>query len=114
MSKKKFDSMMVFDEPILIEEDGVSFPVYGLLYSQEKSDKIDKTEDDYKRRLKAYACYLLAVEKLQADGGKVLDKDTWMTKDGEIIDVSSTIVKGRIYRQLKDELKCKLLYSPMV
>lgn len=107
MEKKQYDGMMVFNVPIMVVDEGVSkepITVLGLLYSTSER----KTDPVWLLSLETYSSYLLGVERLYSEGGRVIDKETWMTRDGKVHNVGTSQVLIEIYLKLRGELQYKL------
>lgn len=106
MKKKhdEYDGIMLFNVPILINtgQGRPPFPVIGVLYNTAEHSIT------FSLKIELYACFLLGIEALQADGGHIIDEHTWLTGTGEKINVSSNKVRWQIYQTLKDQLQYKL------
>lgn len=102
--RKHYDGIFLFNAPVTINPDETKPPVTvpGFLYSTTEHN------ETFSIRLESFACYLLAMEKLVAEGGKVIDKDTWVTGRGEVINLDTPSAQWMIYRRMKPELTYRL------
>ena len=102
--RKHYDGIFLFNAFVTINpaENKPPVTVLGFLYSTAEHN------ETFSIRLECFACYLLAMEKLVAEGGKVIDKDTWITGKGEIINLDTPSAQWMIYRRMKPELVYRL------
>ena len=102
--RKHYDGIFLFNVPVTINpaENKPPVTVLGFLYSTAEHN------ETFSIRLESFACYLLAMKKLVAEGGKVIDKDTWITGKGEIINLDTPSAQWMIYRRMKPELVYRL------
>lgn len=108
MEKKIFDGMFVFNVPVMIDttpdHNTPPVPVLGFLYNTSEHDR-----PMFSTRIEMFGCYLLGVERLVSEGGKVIDIDTWMTGDGKVHnDINQTKKQLELYQRMKDSLRYKL------
>ena len=106
MEKKQYDGMIVFNVPIMVArnpEDKEPVSVLGLLYSTSERE----TDPQWLLHLEMYSCYLLGVERLLSEGGRVVDGYTWMTGDGELHYIGTLEIQTEIYLKLREKLRYK-------
>lgn len=105
---KQYDGMMVYPEPIVIvdkPDDKQHLSIYGLLYSTTEREN----NPVWILRLELYSCYLKGLERLCSEGGKLIDRYTWMTSDGKVHpNIDSTKIQMEIYSKMRPELQYKL------
>lgn len=109
MNEKHYDGMLVFNTPVMIDDtqdNSETFSIIGFLYSTSEHSP------QFTIQQEVFACYLMAFEKMLADGGKAIDEFTWQTWDGKIYDVGSTDIRLKIYQYMKPQLQYKLYEFP--
>lgn len=105
--KKQYDGIMVFNVPVMVVDESVNkepFTVLGLLYSTSERE----TTPLWLLYLEMYYGYLLGVERLYSEGGRVIDKETWMTRDGKVHNIGTPTILTEIYLKLRSKLQYKL------
>ena len=99
--KKKlpFDSVVVLDTPIRIQNDRKeTISIFGLLYER----KMRERNDLFVWSVQRYITYLMGCQQVQEKGGK-LSPEIWMLPNEHIITLGNP-VKNFIYKFLKPQL----------
>ena len=101
----QYDTMIIFDYPLeFYQKDGSKDEIFGLLLYSKICDKTQFYE-----WVSEYITYMVAYYRGRMNGCKVIDKNTWISPTGYIVNLHDVKVQNFIQQYLKDSLEYRII-----